>query len=146
MKKLDLDCSTNSPCQRLRECMENSMENIHTDLPLDWVPFRHKWDFSDNSIVSRVERNDLITKSALLKNSSLFLLAHITTIYSSCPKSVNPVSLLSSIQFIFCDFGEFGLGSTYTPLLNILLYSHHLSAWYCIDVVKRNYVLVSYGR
>ena len=24
-----LDCSTNSPCQRLRECMENSMENIH---------------------------------------------------------------------------------------------------------------------
>ena len=37
-----LDCWTNSPCQRLWKCIENSMENMHTDVPPDWVPFRHK--------------------------------------------------------------------------------------------------------
>ena len=29
-----LDCYTNSPCQHLRKCMENSMENMHTDVRL----------------------------------------------------------------------------------------------------------------
>ena len=27
-----LDCSTNSPCQHLRKCLQNSMENLHTDI------------------------------------------------------------------------------------------------------------------
>ena len=27
--KQALDCSTNSPCQHLRKCIENSMENIY---------------------------------------------------------------------------------------------------------------------
>ena len=26
-----LDCSTNSPCQHLRKCIENGMERMHTD-------------------------------------------------------------------------------------------------------------------
>ena len=29
-----LDCYTNSPCQHLSKCMENSMENMHTDVRL----------------------------------------------------------------------------------------------------------------
>ena len=36
-------------------------------------------------------------------------------------------------------------GSTSNPLTDIFLYSHHLSAWYCIDIVRRNSVLVTYG-
>ena len=33
MKKA-LDCKTNSPCQNLRKCLENSIESMHTDV---WV-------------------------------------------------------------------------------------------------------------
>ena len=40
---------------------------------------------------------------------------------------------------------EFGIGSTYNPLIHIFLYSHHLSGCYCIDFVRRNYVLVAHG-
>ena len=29
-----LDCYTNSPCQQLSKCMENSLENMHTDVRL----------------------------------------------------------------------------------------------------------------
>ena len=36
-------------------------------------------------------------------------------------------------QFLWCLLGEFGIGSTY-PLINIYLYSHHFSVWYCIDI------------
>ena len=49
------------------------------------------------------------------------------------------------IQLLWCSFGEFGIGSINNPLIYIFLYSHHLPAWYCIDIVKRNSVLVSYG-
>ena len=31
MKKA-LDSKTNSPCQHLSKCLENSMENMHTDV------------------------------------------------------------------------------------------------------------------
>ena len=34
--------------------------------------------------------------------------------------------------------------STYNPLHDMLLYSHPSSAWYPIDVVRRNYVLVTH--
>ena len=30
-------------------------------------------------------------------------------------------------------------------MIDILLYSHHLPAWYCIDIVRRNSVLVTFG-
>ena len=40
---------------------------------------------------------------------------------------------------------EFGIGSTYNPLIYIFLYSHHLSGCYCIDFIRRNYVLVAHG-
>ena len=29
-----LDCYTNSPCQHLSKCMENSLESMHTDVRL----------------------------------------------------------------------------------------------------------------
>ena len=31
------------------------------------------------------------------------------------------------------------------PMVDILLYSHHLPAWYCINIVRRNSVLVTCG-
>ena len=34
------------------------------------------------------------------------------------------------------------MGSTNHPQIDIFLYSHHLSGWYCIDIVRRNSVLV----
>ena len=49
------------------------------------------------------------------------------------------------IQFLWCQFGEFGIGSTYNLLTDIFLYSHYLSPWYCIDIVRRDYVLVTHG-
>ena len=39
-----------------------------------------------------------------------------------------------------------GIRSTYNPLADIyIFYSHHLSARYCIDIVRRNSVLVTHG-
>ena len=49
------------------------------------------------------------------------------------------------MQFMSCLFGEFVIGSTYNPLIDIFLYSHHLSAQYCIDAVRRNSQLVTHG-
>ena len=40
---------------------------------------------------------------------------------------------------------KFGIGSTYIPLIYIFLYSYHLSARYCIDIVRKNSVLVTHG-
>ena len=37
--------------------------------------------------------------------------------------------------------GESGIGSTYNPLIDIFIYSHHLSAWYCIDIIKEKFCL-----
>ena len=38
---------------------------------------------------------------------------------------------MHAIQFLWCWFPQFDIGSTHGPLLDIFLYSHHLSAWYC---------------
>lgn len=35
------------------------------------------------------------------------------------------------------SIGEFGIGLTENPLVDIFLYSHHLSSWFCFDVVRR---------
>ena len=37
--------------------------------------------------------------------------------------------------------GESGIGSTYNPLIDIFIYSHHLSTWYCIDIIKEKFCL-----
>ena len=54
-------------------------------------------------------------------------------------------SFLSAISFSLCLFREFGTGSTNHALIDIFLYSHHLSVWYCIDIVRRNSLLVTHG-
>ena len=43
------------------------------------------------------------------------------------------------------QFRELSIGSITNPLIDIFLYSHHLSAWYCIDIVRRNSVLITHG-
>ena len=45
-------------------------------------------------------------------------------------------SLLSAISLSLCLFWEFGSGSANHALIYIFLYSHHLSAWYCIDIIR----------
>ena len=40
---------------------------------------------------------------------------------------------------------EFSIESTKNPLFNICLYSHLLSAWFCIDIVRRNSILVTHA-
>ena len=54
-------------------------------------------------------------------------------------------SLLSTIQFLLRQFREFGIGSINYLQNDIFLYSHHLSGWYFIDIVRRNSVLVTHG-
>ena len=53
-----------------------------------------------------------------------------------------PQSLICRVQ---CWFGEFGIRSIRNPIIDFFLYSHHLSALYCIDIVRRNSVLVTHG-
>ena len=42
-------------------------------------------------------------------------------------------------------FQEFDVESNDYLLVDVFLYSHHLSALYCMDIVRRNYVLVTRG-
>ena len=42
-----LDCQTNSPCQHLRKCIRNSLENMHADVMID-----KKWLMSLHSYIS----------------------------------------------------------------------------------------------
>ena len=44
-----------------------------------------------------------------------------------------------------CLFQEFGVESNDYLLVDVFLYSHHLFAFYCMDIVRRNYVLVTRG-
>ena len=62
----------------------------------------------------------------------------------SLPRSHLYFSSLSVIQFIWCYFGEFGIGSTMNTIIDIFLYSHPLSAWFCIDIVRRKSALVTH--
>ena len=52
-----------------------------------------------------------------------------------------PQSLIYRVQ---CWFGEFGIRSIRNSIIDFFLYSHHLSALYCIDIVMRNSVLVTH--
>ena len=63
----------------------------------------------------------------------------------SLSRSRNKFFLLSAMPLLWCEFGEFSIRSTFYPLYDILLYSYHLSAWYCIDIVRRNFISVTHG-
>ena len=51
----------------------------------------------------------------------------------------------SLVSAMWCLFKEFVGESTNHALNDIFLHSHYLSAWYCIDIVGRNSVLVTCG-
>ena len=53
--------------------------------------------------------------------------------------------LMSVIQFLRCWLGEFGFGSTNNPLIDFFSFSHYLSAWFHVDTVRRNSILVTHG-
>ena len=61
------------------------------------------------------------------------------------PRSNLSLSLLLIIQILWCKFREFSIGLTKYPQIDIFLYSNHSSGWYCIDIVRRNSVLVTHG-
>ena len=56
--------------------------------------------------------------------------------------------LPSTIQFLWYKFGEFGIGSTNDPQIDIFLCSCHLFAWYCIDrgkIILVSSLMIVYG-
>ena len=66
---------------------------------------------------------------------------------------VNPVTpkislviLLTVCQMILImSVWEFSIGSISKPIIDIFLYSHHLSARYCTDIVRRYSALVTHS-
>ena len=48
---------------------------------------------------------------------------------------------LPAIQLLWHWFREFGTPSTADPFVDIFLYCHHLSAWYCIYYCKEKFFL-----
>ena len=54
---------------------------------------------------------------------------------------------LYHLPYLWCWFGEFHIASTNDTQIDIFifLYSHYLSAWYSIDTVRRNSVLIIQG-
>ena len=55
---------------------------------------------------------------------------------------ISLVILLTVCQTVLVMLvGESGIRSTYNPLIDIFIYSHHLSAWYCMDVIKEKFCL-----
>ena len=77
--------------------------------------------------------------------SFLTSLVWIVWYYPLTPRSNLYFSLLSSIPFLWCYFREFSIGPTNYSQFDSFHYSHHLSGWYCIDIVRRNSVLVTHG-
>ena len=56
------------------------------------------------------------------------------------------LTVCTTINYYFDVSSEkLGIGSANNLSFDIFLYSHHLSAWYCTDIVRRNSFLVTYG-
>ena len=64
---------------------------------------------------------------------------HVTEVSGS----VHKFSSLSTILFCKCYKRKFGNTSRQHPLVDEVLYSPSLSAWQCIDIVKRNYRMIA---
>ena len=97
------------------------------------------WYISKTEIVRLIKKRN--------QSKSNFFLTEISEV-RKCRKKIFVVfanNPLTPWQFLWCQFGEFGIGSTNNPLIDILLYSHHFYAWYCIDIVRRNSVLITDG-
>ena len=76
--------------------------------------------------VSTWKAFNLVTPSVVRSDFLLILL-------TICPK------------FLWHKFGEIGVGLTDYLLIVNSLHSPHLSAWYCIEIVRRNSVLVTHS-
>ena len=55
-----------------------------------------------------------------------------TNLNPSTPRSQRKFFILSVIQFLWCYFEEFGIGSTNNYPNDIYLYSYHLSSCHCV--------------
>lgn len=69
---------------------------------------------------------------------------HLPQLFHSQDRITNSPYCLS-YQFLESQFGEYGIGSTNISLINIFLSSHSLSAWYCVNIVTGNSILVTLG-
>ena len=57
--------------------------------------------------------------------------------------SLNFLFVRSATQFLCCWFRKFDIESTNNSQIDIFLYFHCSSAWYCIDIVWRNYASIT---
>ena len=75
-----------------------------------------------------------------------FLNCVMSSLTLSLPRSLkDKFSALSTIQFEWCYFREFGIGSTKNPLIDFFSFSSSPVYSYLIDVVRRNSVLATHG-
>ena len=59
-------CETKSPCKLLRKCIENSMENMHTDLRVKKAKHKeNKVSIDSNSLCTSLYRLTLFTKDEI---------------------------------------------------------------------------------
>ena len=73
----------------------------------------------------------------MLKMSIWVIMSHLLTALTlSHLRPWLKFSLLFTKKFLCYQFGEFGIGSANNTLSDIVLYSHDLSAGYCIDLWK----------
>ena len=76
----------------------------------------------------------------MLKMSIWVILSHLLTALTlSHLRPRLKFSLLFTKKFLCYQFGEFGIGSANNLLSDIVLYSHDLSAGYCIDLCKEKH-------
>ena len=80
------------------------------------------------------------TETPLFSAVTMQLVNHLTPF---TPKISIVILLTVSLKIIIMLVWRICYGSTNNPLINIFLYSCHLSAWCCIDIVRRNSVLVT---
>ena len=50
-----------------------------------------------------------------------------------------PVVIFLAVCYKWCKIGEFVIGSISNMLIDAFLYSHQLSAWYFIDIVRKKF-------
>ena len=59
---------------------------------------------------------------------------------SSLPRSINNSLSCLPYRFLWSQLAKLGSGLTKNTPIDIFLNCYHLSAWYCIDIVRRNSV------
>ena len=105
-------------------------QNIHSLVVYHWIWSTPCWiiNVAFNSFI----QNDAILDIDLQANDKI-----IPTVNRLTSK-ISFVILLTVCHKVLVMLVLRIKGSTNNPLTDIFLYSHHLSAWYCIDIVRRN--------